>query len=460
MHSTATATATATAVNEVADEAIDIRQLLSRPLPELQTLLSSMKMELKATKFDDTYIIKFHPNLEYDPRYAHLKGLIFYHPTATVLSLTYPIPCNVKNSKDIPMAVSKRSKDQVIWQPLKDGTLIRLTYFKTLGVPDINDPSKNWVLSTNSCVNAAEAFWFDKNKTFNVLFTEALQACDVKIDYSVLDSRYVYLFWLQHPDNQIVCPIKQPQVYLVGIMSHVTYREDFSHYGKPVKGLDNIQWYPRLADNQIPTIEQAVEIVNRDTSNIDVDGPVTFAGYMLIDTITGQRYRFEDALYQYARMLLGPCNWISITIINHLINNNPKHMEDFVKFFPHLKSVVESVQNRIDEFVDDLYKYYIKKYIHKNPYFTPPNHTCITLKNVQYYWYLNLKEHRKRVSKEVIRQHLLRLAPRQLNRLLENHRSYKEKLKQSEQPTINNPNQNKKTRKRKRNKNKNKNKTK
>ena len=413
-------------------EVLNINELLNQPLSDLQAQLRSMKMELKSTKFDDIYIIKFSPELKYSPIYAHLKGLIFHYPTKTVLSLTYPIPCNVTPKDGIPNALQKDFPEgRLVFQPILEGTLIRLSYFKTLGPPSIEDPSRNWVFSTNSCVDASEAFWLDKKKTFDFLFKDALEKCDITLDYSILDPRYVYLFWLQHPDNQIVCPISEPRVYLVGIISHVTYREDFKRYGQPVKGIQGISWYPRLTDEKVPSIEQAWDSVNKELTGEDITGPLDSVGYLLIDTETGQRYRFESSVYRYARWLRGSCNWVTVTIIDHLKNKLPEHMEDFLTFFPQFKETVKSVEQRIEEFVDDLFVFYKKKYIYKNKYFYPPKHTQITLKKLQKHWFENLKPSRQRMSKETIHQQLMALEPRQINRLLEQHQTYKKNFKET-----------------------------
>lgn len=99
--------------------------------------------------------------------------------------------------------------DNIIAEEFIEGTMINVFFDPTYGATGC------WQIATRNTVGAEVTFYKWSNKTFNQMF---MDACIFnKFNIQTLNPRYCYSFVLQHPENRIVVPFKNPDLYLVAV---------------------------------------------------------------------------------------------------------------------------------------------------------------------------------------------------------------------------------------------------
>ena len=87
-----------------------------------------------------------------------------------------------------------------------EGTMVNIFF---------NNFIDDWDLTTRSTIGAKCKFSSTTNKTFRYMFLSAMN--HMNIEFSDFDKNFCYSFVLQHPDNKMVIPVKNPQITLVDI---------------------------------------------------------------------------------------------------------------------------------------------------------------------------------------------------------------------------------------------------
>ena len=109
--------------------------------------------------------------------------------------------------KSIPFALMKNEDyNDFQLEELVEGTMINLFW---------NNYLNDWELATKGSIGGRYSFYQDNKKTFRTMFLEALN--HQKMEFENLDKELCYSFVLQHPDNRIVIPFKNPRVVLAAL---------------------------------------------------------------------------------------------------------------------------------------------------------------------------------------------------------------------------------------------------
>ena len=324
--------------------------IIKRPIDEIKAVLTTHGASLRTTEFPDTYLIKFTEETKVsDPEINQLKGLIFNHKTGQVISMSYPVPVEVKDlSEDHQLQLvrdldsllvkpeetkSEETKSSITVQECPDGSLLRLSFM---------DDRKEWILSSNSRELAKSAFWMN-GISLEDQFKSTKDYPAIKFDE--LNKDYVYLFVMCHQLNVIVVNHTESRLYHVATYDRRSLCEIDTDIG--------IQ-KPKVYQMTIAEVRQATREAHGK--------PVESAGYMVLHRRNGLvlRYRFENENYTHARLLRGNSNNLEFTLISlaGLKLDESKELKEFLQYYPMYQSNWSQLLDRIGKLVSKLYRDY------------------------------------------------------------------------------------------------------
>ena len=242
-----------------------------------------------------TYLI-----LNYDKNYMSFddaytgsyRSIVFSYPDKNVVCFSPP--------KSIPttMFMSKYPRpDQSIWiNEAIEGVSINLFYDKNI---------KKWMIATKSSIGGNYWFYGKKSKsnikqpTFLDMFIEALkgQPEDELNDLVILQylpKEYCYNFVLQHQDNNIILPVKNNSLYLIGV-----YKIN----------VIEVEYIPQVEYESWNVFNDLIGIINFPQHYIVPDyeelGQSELAkGYMLTNMESGERTMIKNKRYDDLKMIL------------------------------------------------------------------------------------------------------------------------------------------------------------
>ena len=169
----------------------------------------------------------------------------------------------------------KSLQHQYFTQDLKDsyieefveGTMINMFYDKN---------TNDWEITTRSTLGAKCKFNMDCDKTFRYMFLSTMN--EIGLEFEDFDKNFCYSFVLQHPDNKIVVPIKNPRIILVDIFkcngnkveiinrnmfhnqTHLFVKNDKIEKPALILGYDKTKSLTEMLDNKVLNIEQLTYI--------------------------------------------------------------------------------------------------------------------------------------------------------------------------------------------------------
>ena len=97
-------------------------------------------------------------------------------------------------------------KNDCILQEFVEGTMVNVFYDNFID---------DWNITTRSTIGAKCNFNMDSNITYRYMFLDAMN--HIGMEFEHLDKRLCYSFVLQHPENRIVMPIIEPNIYLIKV---------------------------------------------------------------------------------------------------------------------------------------------------------------------------------------------------------------------------------------------------
>lgn len=308
---------------------------------QLSTYLRTNGASLRNTLYPNVFLIKFDQSTNVKAQGMRpLRGLMFNKETHEIVSVTFPVPVEVKDLSPEEKAsafaeMKSHEADGYVVHEALDATLIRL------GVGPVG-----WMVSTNGKEDAEDAFWMG-GKSFGQMFWDAMPD---DFDTSLLNRNYIYQFLLCHPSNIIVVNHQKPVVYHATTFDRTTLKE---------VACDTI--IPHLPVLPHMTIDQIVEA----TTNC-LGKPVTSAGYMVTmkPDVSGvvQRYRFENRNYTIARDLRGDGNNLNYRLLDTLLRGSEHALAEFLEYYPIYRKDADALVRRMSELVGLLYQSYGLRY--------------------------------------------------------------------------------------------------
>jgi hypothetical protein len=252
-----------------------------------------------------------------------------------------------------------------------EGTMINLFF----------DFDKNiWEIATKNAVGGH--YWFfrqyynnmqtTQQYTFRQMFLEAIGEhvlCDINDSYLVqnLDKNLSYSFVLQHPANHIVLDIITPKVYLVAIFekssNNIRNIPLFEYVSENAMLIDKIQYgifnLPYIHPNNYLEME-TFNYASLTCENFMLYFPV---GYMLVNTITGDRVTVKSENYERLKEIRG--NHANLQYQYISIMRTGKTTE-FLHHFPIYTKLFHKFYEQISEYVKSVHTMYLEIYVKKN----------------------------------------------------------------------------------------------
>ena len=241
--------------------------------------------------------------------------------------------------------------ENIVAQEFIEGTMVNVFWDPSVGI------TGGWEIATRNTVGATSKFFKkDESKTFRDMFLETAQKNNLIIE--CLNRSYCYSFVLQHPENRIVVPFSEPQLYLVGMYS--IYSEEMRVAFYPIESVK-----PFLSTN---TTVKFPEVYTEKTYSDLIDKYASMntdyktVGVILMNNITGERAKIRNPVYEQVRQLRGNQPKLQF---QYLSLRREGKVKDFLKFYPENKKDFTIFRDQVHLFTDTLLANYVSCYIKK-----------------------------------------------------------------------------------------------
>lgn len=222
-------------------------------------------------------------------------------------------------------------------EELIDGAVVRLYYY-----------DNSWRLATIKSILAKNAYWADK-KSFYDLFYEAENNT---VDVSKLNPRHCYTFILGSPSNHMIVNYKSPCLYHLA-----TYDLDNFKFVE-----DSDLGVPRVKQFTFTTFAELQETLNQ-TNDLPLNENSTL-GFILTNTVTGNKIKVENKHYRRARELKGNHPNINFRVLELLkannFNINSPEINEFLSYFPQYENNINDTLKRFENTVKIFYNQWKK----------------------------------------------------------------------------------------------------
>ena len=240
----------------------------------------------------------------------------------------------------------------IVAQEFIEGTMVNVFWDASVGL------TGGWEIATRNTVGATSKFFKStESKTFRDMFLEAAQKNNLIIE--CLNRSYSYSFVLQHPENRIVVPFSEPQLYLVA-MYHI-YSENMQVGVYPIESVK-----PFLAGAS--TTIKFPEVYKEKTYSDLIDKYASMntdyktLGLVLVNNVTGERAKIRNPVYEQVRHLRGNQPKLQF---QYLSLRREGKVKDFLKFYPENKKDFTNFRDQVHLFTDTLHANYVSCYIKK-----------------------------------------------------------------------------------------------
>ncbi len=178
-----------------------------------EELLKAEPYNLKMSKNEFYAMLSYTPTSNFnEPIVRECRGLVVDLTTRNPRALSFIKFFNVQ--EDLAATIDWSSAKV---QEKVDGSKILVWY---------NTYDKHWEISTSSIINANLATVNDFGLTFQKLFYKALKNNNLNENFcNILDKNYCYTFELVAPENRVVVPYKNADIYFIGKRNAITFEE-------------------------------------------------------------------------------------------------------------------------------------------------------------------------------------------------------------------------------------------
>jgi hypothetical protein len=320
-------------------------------IPNFLDILNDNVTELSNPNIDynnsgNYTIIKYNKN--YLPSdltnvYGLLKSVVVSNENKRVLAFSPP---KTMSASDF-MSKYPVKTDNIVAEEFVEGTMINVFY---------DNLRSKWEISTRNIIGANTRFYTDSKLTFNEMFMEACNYCDIIIDN--LNQPFCYSFVLQHEENRIVTKFNAPNLYLVGVYSIeqndnniFVNEEDLTEI---IKGFSGRVRLPMRYN-----FENYAELISKFASkNTDY----TIMGIIVRNVETGEFTKFRNPNYEEVRQLRG--NQAKLQY-QYLLLRQAGKVNEYLKFYPDAKHEFSLFRDQIHTFTNNLHTNYVSCFVKK-----------------------------------------------------------------------------------------------
>ena len=303
---------------------------------EVKSKLENKPYNLSIKDTENVYIVRNNPKLELLTDISkECNGIIIEKETNKMLCYGYN--CMITgNNEDL---LSKNIGEHTIQKAI-DGTIIRMYYY-----------NNEWWTCTNRSIDAKKTHWISE-KSFDELFKEASN----KLDRSILNKQYTYIFILRHPENRHISKIISPEIIYIGSRNMDTLEIVYDENLNDFKKCENIYfntWQDMI--NELRT------------------GSYDIMGFIITDKDGGMTKYISDN-FKLVKELKGNIPDMYYRCLILYIHNRK---DEFINIFPEYKSIFKFIDKKINILCKQLYSMYVNRYIKKRTIKVIPEYNMI-----------------------------------------------------------------------------------
>lgn len=219
------------------------------------------------------------------------------------------------------------SKEGLVVEDFWDGTMINLFYDMKIS---------QWIIATRSNIGGNCRFYGPQ--TFYRLFWDTFASMNMTV--AMLDPHLCYSWVLQHPSNRIVVPIPVANLKLIQVVKAGPTPADLNFN----LSLSEYPMLMNMVSRRIPLADTAVTIPTMENM-IAVNNTAYCQGYVIKDTMTGQRWKIRTPTYKMLHELRGNTprldfKWLELRqkgSLNAYMHHFPEDKEAFDALWARLK---------------------------------------------------------------------------------------------------------------------------
>jgi hypothetical protein len=361
-----------------------------------------------------------------DHFHGQFRSVVFSHPENRLLSFSPPKSAvNERFMEETPFL----DDEHVTVSEKVEGVMINLFYEKRNG---------RWTLATKTTVGGNRWVFEPKNdpayvgnrkpnpekSSFLAMFLDALQCSQHDLNdcaiMNELDTQYSYSFVLQHPDNTITRRVERPRVYLVAV-----YDIDQQHNRAveiPSYVYENWPIFLNVGIIEFPTkiTESSYDTIRKKycAKHSSYVGP----GIVVHNYAKGMRTVFENEAYGELR---NAYKINTMLLYQYLSLHRIDKIADFMKYFHPYRKQMEEFRRTFDDFIKCLHQAYLDVHVLKIIRVADLNHSIAPhVKSLHKNIYLRFIGTRlaKRITREVVREYVEAMEPREMLYLMTHHR--------------------------------------
>ena len=286
--------------------------------------------------------------LDMIPTYGLCRSIILNSANVVV---GFAPPKSIPSDTFIKMYPDKTT--HLVAQEFIEGTMINAFWDPSVGL------TGGWEISTRNTVGATSSFFKGANrKTFRTMFLEAAKEVNLSLDQ--LNKDLCYSFVLQHPENRIVVPFNNPDLYLVALYNIKIVDGNTIVLSYPIIDLKNFDWGP--AAIKFPEIYEwntYTELIEKYAS---MNTSYSTLGVVVYNNLTCERMKIRNPVYEQVRNLRGNQPKLQY---QYLALRKEGKVADFLKFYPENKKEFSVFRDQVHLLTSTLFANYASCYIKK-----------------------------------------------------------------------------------------------
>lgn len=370
-------------------ENIPIRDLVRVEREEHYTLIKYRKHEVNSLQELIPEELKKYKKSAFngdilDGELVNYRSLVFNQDGSYLMSFTPPKSTQITGTAS--------------YEEFVEGTMVSVFYNKFL---------ETWEIATRSVIGGRNVFYQnDTNKTFRSMFLEAMT--NKLLEFEMLYKNYCYTFVVQHPQNRVVVPFHQTNLYLVATYEIINLLDEIYIHEIPQEEV--CRTHPEMIKHvSFPkkysgTHDEIVEKYCSETT------PYNIVGVMMKSGST--RDKIRNPVYERVRKLRGnqPKQQYQ-----YLALRREGRVREFLKYFPELRKKCAIWREQVHAFTRILHQSYMNVFVlHKMPiqdtlYQLRPHIIALHEKYIH-----SFKPLGERVTKEKVIEYVNSLHPSQL----------------------------------------------
>ena len=328
----------------------DFNNLVNGSISESK-ILKLQQIECRTSNKQKYSVIRYMKEylcLDMIPTYGLCRSVIL-NSTNNVVG--FAPPKSIPSDSFIKMYPDK--SDHLVAQEFIEGTMINAFWDPSVGL------TGSWEISTRNTVGATSSFFKGSNqKTFRTMFLEAMTAINLSLDS--LNKDLCYSFVLQHPDNRIVVPFKNPDLYLVAVYHIKIVDGNWTALSYPMSDLKNYNWGPAaIKFPQVYEWNTYTELIEKYAS---MNTSYSVMGVVVYNNLTCERMKIRNPVYEQVRSLRGNQPKLQY---QYLSLRKEGKVADFLKFYPENKKEFSTFRDQVHLFTSTLFANYIACYVKK-----------------------------------------------------------------------------------------------